>query len=208
MLILSDIDTLSKYKGASIALGNFDGMHRGHQVVIGAAARAAEALDVPLGIATFDPHPRAYFQPDAPAFRLAKRPTMVRRLSGMNVSRMYILPFHKAMAQMLPEDFVSKVLIDQLGIKHVAVGADFRFGARRAGDAEELQALGAKHGFGVTVVSTQTERGQTFSSTAIRMALGLGDPVEAARQLGDWHVIEGIVEKGDQRGRDLGFPDC
>lgn len=192
--------------GASIALGNFDGVHRGHKVVIAAAARAALALDIPLGVATFDPHPRRFFQPDAPVFCLTKPKTTARRLTKLDVSRIYTLPFNSAMAQMSPETFATDILVKQLGIRHVAVGADFRFGARRTGDAEILQALGVQYGFGVTVVSSQTERGQTFSSTAIRNALALGDPTEAARQLGDWHVIEGRVEQGDQRGRELGFP--
>ncbi len=180
-------------------------MHRGHQAVI-AAARAARP-DAPLAVATFDPHPRSFFAPDAPPFRLTRLPEKTRKLAALGVETCYVLPFDAALAAMTPDAFVREVLVDSLGVNAVTVGGDFRFGARRAGDTATLAALGRDHGFAVTALDTVAdEEGALYSSSSARAALREGNPRDAAAILGEPHRIRGIVERGDQRGRTLSFP--
>ncbi len=190
------------HRGASVALGNFDGVHLGHQAVID----AARLPDAPLGIVTFEPHPRSYFAPDAPPFRLMNAEARANRLAKLGVEELYELSFDAALAGLSAEAFVAEVLVGLLGIKHLVVGADFRFGKGRAGDAELLQTLGARYGFGVTITPLLAEGADAVSSTAIRTALTEGRPRDAARMLGHWHRIEGPVEHGEKRGRELGYP--
>lgn len=191
-------------RGATVALGNFDGVHRGHQHVI-AAARASRP-EAPLGVVTFAPHPRRHFQPDAPPFELMTPPTRARRLARIGVERLYQLHFDARLAAMAPEAFCAEILAQGLGVAHVTVGADFCFGARRAGTPETLRSAGARLGFGVTVVPLLHEQTLEVSSTAIRAALLEGRPQDAAAMLGHWHRIEGPVLHGEKRGRDLGYP--
>jgi len=189
-------------RGASVAMGNFDGVHLGHRRVIDTARAQG-----PLGVVTFEPHPRAFFAPDAPAFRLMNAEARGHRLEKLGVERLFELPFDAELAAMDPETFVRAVLVEGLGVSHVTVGADFRFGKGRAGTVTLLQALGARHGFGVSVAELlETAGGVEVSSTAIRAALAEGRPRDAAAMLGHWHRIEGAVRHGDKRGRDLGFP--
>ncbi|MGR3713280.1 MAG: bifunctional riboflavin kinase/FAD synthetase [Shimia sp.] len=191
-------------KGASVAIGNFDGVHLGHQSVIDLARKAAP--DAPLGIMTFEPHPREYFAPDAPAFRLTSAETRAHRLAKLGVERLYELPFNTTLSSLMPEAFARDVIADGLGLNHVVVGADFCFGKGRAGTAQDLEAFGKAMGFGVTIAPlVQGGEGQV-SSTSIRTALGDGRPRDAAQMLGHWHRIDGPVIGGEQRGRDLGFP--
>lgn len=191
-------------RGASAAIGNFDGVHLGHQSVIDLARRAAP--DAPLGIVTFEPHPRIYFAPDAPPFRLMSREARASRLEKLGVERLYELNFNAALAALTPEEFAQKVIADGFGLKHVIVGADFRFGAHRAGTAEHLGAFGEDMGFDVTIAPLIEQAKNTVSSTAIRRALSDGKPRVAASMLGHWHRIEGPVIGGEQRGRELGYP--
>lgn len=194
-------------RGAAVAMGNFDGVHLGHQSVLTLARAAAAELGAPFGVVTFDPHPRSFFAPDAPPFRLMTSDARARRLGKLGVERLYELPFDAELASLTPEAFVLDVLGAALGVRHVVVGADFRFGKGRAGDAEALTALGAAAGFGVTIAPLVSDgRGADFSSTAIRAALSEGRPEAAALILGHWHRIEGVVLHGDKRGADLGFP--
>lgn len=190
-------------RGATAALGNFDGVHLGHCAVIETARRAAEA---PLGVVTFEPHPRSFFAPGAPPFRLMNAEARANRLRKLGVEKLYELPFDAEMAGMTAEAFVAEVLVDGLGLTHVVVGADFRFGKGRTGDAALLIAEGQAHGLGVTIAPLLADQGGDYSSSAIRTALAEGRPEAAARMLGHWHRIEGVVEQGDQRGRDLGYP--
>lgn len=190
------------HRGASIAMGNFDGVHLGHQAVIALAAAAT----APLGILTFEPHPREFFAPGAPAFRLMNAEARTHRLEKLGVAELYELPFDAALAGMSAEDFVAEVLVAGLGVAHVTVGADFCFGKGRKGSAATLRAEGARHGFGVTVADLVAAAGEQVSSTAIRAALSEGRPRDAARMLGHWHRIEGEVLHGEKRGRELGFP--
>jgi riboflavin kinase/FMN adenylyltransferase len=193
-------------RGAAVALGNFDGVHRGHQRVIANAAEAAKTLGAPLGVISFEPHPRRIFQPDAPAFRLMSPGQQARALEALGVDLFYILPFDGEMANLTDREFAARVLHEGLGARHVAVGFDILFGKNRTGSPELMQAYGAELGFGVSVAEAVGDQGQKFSSTGVRDALRDGRPEEAAAILGRPFAIEGVVEHGRQLGRQLGFP--
>lgn len=191
-------------RGASAAIGNFDGVHIGHQSVIDLARSARP--DAPLGILTFEPHPREYFAPDAPPFRLMRGNARAHRLEKLGVQKLYELPFNAALAGLTPEEFARLVICDGLGLSHVVVGADFCFGKGRSGSARDMVRFGQDMGFGVTVANLMERSKNVVSSTAIRTALSEGRPRDAAAMLGHWHRIEGKVIGGEQRGRELGFP--
>ena len=189
-------------RGFSVALGNFDGVHAGHRAVIDAAAQ----IDAPLGVATFEPPPRAFFRPDDPPFRLYRPARRNARLAEVGAKAIYELPFNADMAKMTDETFAREVLSEGIGATHVTVGFDFRFGRGRMGDAGRLASLGRALGFGVTVVEKIEALGLKASSTAVREALIAGEPGRAAEILGhDW-VVDGVVEHGEKRGRTIGFP--
>lgn len=188
-------------RGASVAMGNFDGVHRGHQSVIDLAR-----TDAPLGIITFEPHPRQFFAPQAPAFRLMNAEARANRLARLGVEHLYQLPFDAALAGLTPEGFVTKVLHEGLGISHVVVGADFCFGKGRAGTAQDLATLCEAKGIRTTIAPLVADNGTEISSTNIRRALTEGRPRDAAAMLGHWHRIEGAVLHGEKRGRELGYP--
>ncbi len=198
---ISDAD-----RGAAVAIGNFDGVHLGHQAVIDIARAHAKRLNAPLGVMTFDPHPRAYFAPDAPDFRLMSPEAKATRLEKLGVECLYQLNFNAALCALTAEEFARDVIAEGLGLKHVVVGADFRFGKGRLGTATDLVAFGKTYGFGVTIAELVAETDVEISSTQIRTALSEGRPRDAARMLGHWHRIEGEVIGGDQRGREMGFP--
>lgn len=203
MKIVSDYRDLSEdLRGASVAIGNFDGVHRGHQALIA----DAQKLGSPVGVVSFEPHPRRLFQPDAPPFRLTTPAEKARRVERYGVDVLYQLPFNKDMAGQEAEAFVQDVLVQGLGIRHLAVGADFRFGKARKGDAVMLRQMGLELGFGVTIHDLIGDETGEFASTAIRAMVQEGRCAEAAQQLGCWHSVSGPVVKGDQRGRDLGYP--
>jgi riboflavin kinase/FMN adenylyltransferase len=194
-------------RGAVVALGNFDGLHLGHQKVIGEALRLAAELDAPCGVLTFEPHPRAYFQPDKPAFRLTPFRIKLRQLDAIGVDYLYLLSFDRAMAERSPESFIVEVLGQGLEPIHLVVGYDFVFGKGRSGNAEMLGDLGRAAGFAVTSVPAAADaQGVVYSSTKVRERLEAGDPLGAAQILGRPWEIEGRVESGDKRGRLLGFP--
>lgn len=207
MRIIRDYHFVSETdRGASAAIGNFDGVHLGHQSVIDIARREGGKIGAPLGVMTFEPHPRQYFAPDAPAFRLMGRAARAHRLEKLGVERLYELNFNAALSALSPEDFARKVIHEGLGLRHVVVGADFCFGKGRAGNVEDLQAFGAKLGFGVSIAELLEGHTGEVSSTAIRTALSDGRQRDAAAMLGHWHRIEGKVVGGEQRGRELGYP--
>ena len=191
-------------RGASVAIGNFDGVHLGHQSVI-ELARNAEP-NAPLGVMTFEPHPREYFAPDAPPFRLMRGNARAHRLEKLGVRKLYELPFNAALAGLSPEAFAKNVICDGLGLSHIVVGADFCFGKGRSGTPQDLIDFGKEFGFGVTIAPLMERSDNVVSSTAIRTALSEGRPRDAATMLGHWHRIEGEVVGGEQRGRELGFP--
>ncbi len=182
-------------------MGNFDGIHLGHQSVINLAR-----TDAPLGIVTFEPHPREHFAPAAPPFRLMNPESRANRLTKLGVKHLFQLPFDAGLAALTPEEFARDVLADGLGICHVVVGADFCFGKGRKGRAADLQALGNACGFTTTIAPLVQFGDREISSTAIRQALTEGRARDAAAMLGHWHRIEGEVIHGEKRGRELGYP--
>ena len=182
-------------------MGNFDGVHLGHQSVIRLAHTKA-----PLGLITFEPHPREYFSPGAAPFRLMNAEARANRLAKLGVQHLFELPFDATMASFSPEAFARDVLADGLGVSHVVVGADFCFGAGRKGKAADLQDMGQRMGFAVTIADLVQHGNREVSSTAIRQALAVGNPREAAAMLGHLHRIEGEVVHGEKRGRGLGYP--
>lgn len=193
-------------RGASVAIGNFDGVHRGHISVIDIAKSAGDALNAPLGILTFNPHPREYFAPDAPSFRLMSPQARATRLEKIGVDRLYELNFNTALSSLTAREFAEQVIVQGLGLKHIVVGADFCFGKGRSGTADDLVKFGQELGFGVTIAELLENQGDLVSSTNIRDALADGRPRDAAAMLGHWHRIEGEVIGGEQRGRELGYP--
>ena len=205
MRIIRDYDYVTPdNRGATAAIGNFDGVHLGHRSVIDMARQAVP--EAPLGVVTFEPHPRAYFAPDAPAFRLMSGSARSSRLEKLGVDLLYELNFNAHMAALSPREFAKNVICDGLGLCHVIVGADFCFGHKRAGSAEDLQRFGEQMGFGVSIAPLVAQSRDTVSSTAIRRALSEARPRDAAAMLGHWHRIEGPVIGGEQRGRELGYP--
>ncbi|MBL9062170.1 bifunctional riboflavin kinase/FAD synthetase [Tabrizicola sp.] len=188
-------------RGASVAMGNFDGVHLGHRSVIDLARGHG-----PLGIITFEPHPRQFFAPHAAPFRLMNAEARANRLAKLGVEHLFQLPFNRALAALTPEEFAGKVLAGGLGIGHIVVGADFCFGRGRTGTADDLRTLGDRFGFATTIAPLVEIAGREVSSTAIRQALTDGRPRDAADMLGHLHRIEGEVIHGEKRGRELGFP--
>ncbi|MBX3477788.1 MAG: bifunctional riboflavin kinase/FAD synthetase [Brevundimonas sp.] len=200
-------DLPSDLKGAAVAVGAFDGVHQGHQAVIADAARAARDLDAPLGVVSFAPHPRRFFQPDAAPFGLMTPDQMAAALGELGVERLYLLPFDAEMAAMSDRDFAEQVLADGLGVRHAAVGFDFTFGKGRSGSPEALRAYGAELGFSVSMTPRIDDPdGLKLSSSAVREALKAGDMDRAAAILGRPFAIAGEVVHGDKRGRTLGVP--
>ena len=196
----------SSDKGASVAVGNFDGVHIGHQHVIEIARQWGRKNKSPLGVLTFEPHPRSYFLPESPNFRLMNSDAKATRLNKMNVEKLYELNFNKTLSSLTPFEFADQVISKGLGLRHLVVGEDFCFGRGRSGTVKDLISLGRSMGFEVTIAELiETEIGQV-SSTSIRNALAEGRPKDAAKQLGHWHRIEGLVIGGEQRGRELGYP--
>ncbi len=195
-------------KDAVVAIGNFDGVHLGHQELIKAAEQQAGKLGKPLGVLTFEPHPRSLFRPDEPVFRLSSPAWKARLLKGLGVQYLDVATFDRALAGLEAEDFVQQILVDRLAVSHVVTGYDFHFGRGRKGSPDTMRQLGQQHGFGVTIVDQVTDDDGVapFSSSAIRTALRRGHVGKAASQLGHWWSIMGTVVRGDQRGRTIGYP--
>lgn len=200
-------DLPAAHRGTAVAIGAFDGVHRGHQAVIANAREAAGAMGVPLGVVSFDPHPRRWFQPDAAPFRLMTPVQMAAALEPLGVERLYLLPFDGEMAAMSDEGFARTVLAEGLGIKHAAVGFDFTFGKGRTGSPEALTGYGRDLGFTVSGAGRKDDAdGLKLSSSAVREALKAGDMPRAAAILGRPWAIAGEVIHGDKRGRTIGVP--
>lgn len=193
-------------RGAVLALGNFDGVHRGHQALIRNALDEARRKGRPAGVLLFEPHPREFFNPDAPHFRLTSLADKLAVLEDMGLDLAVVLPFDGTLARLDADRFIADILVGALGVAHVVVGYHFFFGRNRSGSAETLRAAGAARGFGVTVVAPVAERGEPFSSTAIRLKLAEGDVRGAAALLGRPWRVSGPVIGGARRGTGLGFP--
>jgi riboflavin kinase / FMN adenylyltransferase len=195
-------------RGAVVAIGNFDGFHRGHQELLSIARNLAVSRNLPFGILTFEPHPRSYFKPQEPVFRLTPPALKVRLAKHLGANFLYALDFDEALAVTEPDDFVSQHLVKNLGVSHLVTGYDFHFGKGRKGNPDVLVNMGAENSFGVTVVEQVTDDSGNapFSSSSIRSALRRGHVKAAANELGyDWTVM-GEVVHGDKRGRTIGFP--
>jgi riboflavin kinase/FMN adenylyltransferase len=191
-------------RGATVALGNFDGVHLGHAAVIRAAHGARP--DLPLGVLTFEPHPREHFRPEDPPFRLTLLPAKAEALGGLGVGVVYALRFDAALASMPAEAFVEQVLAEGVGARHLVCGHDFAFGHRRGGDIAFLTREAEARGIGLTVVPAVADEAGPISSSRIRRLLQDGYPERAARELGrDWE-LRGAVFRGDRLGRELGWP--
>ena len=190
-------------RGATVAIGNFDGVHVGHQALL---ARA-KAMGGRLGVLVFEPHPQEFFRPDAPRFRLTPFRAKARLLERYGVELLFALHFDAAFAALTADEFIERVLVKGLGVRHVIVGEDFCFGKGRQGNLALLRKRGAELGFDVTTFGLVGEgEASKISSTSIREALRDGKPDIAARLLGHPWTVEGRVEGGDRRGRTIGFP--
>jgi len=203
---LSDSD-----RGTVVALGNFDGFHRGHQVVIGEAGRVAREMGLPLTVIVTEPHPVSFFAPNVPSFRLTPFRERALLLENFGVDQLLVLPFDKVLAGMSAQDFVLDILVAGLDAKHVFVGYDYRFGKGRGGGTDVLAYMGDMEGFGLSVIKAVTVglegyAGEVYSSSLVRQALQNGEARKAAAILGHWFTINGRVSNGDKRGRTIGFP--
>ena len=192
-------------KGASLAIGNFDGVHRGHCAALNAAKRAAGA-DVPVGAMVFEPHPRKFFQPEKPLFQLTSLNRKLELLAACGLDLVAVLPFDTELSSLDAENFVHDILVESFAVRHVTIGYNFYFGKGRRGNPSLMSHLGEKYNFGVTVVEPVGDSGEIFSSTRIRELLAEGDVAGAAEMLGRCWQIEGVVESGAGRGGGLGFP--
>jgi riboflavin kinase/FMN adenylyltransferase len=193
-------------RGAVVALGNFDGVHRGHRVVIARAVALAQKLGKPAAALTFEPSPRAFFRPDEPIFRIVSLESKLRLFAATGLDGAIVLAFGATLAALEAEDFITRLLIERFGISGAVVGFDFHFGRNRKGDPQFLTAEGQRYGFAVDVVEAVHDDKRRFSSGAVRTALTNGDVAEAADILGYPWFIRGEVVHGEKRGRDLGFP--
>jgi riboflavin kinase/FMN adenylyltransferase len=196
----------ARFRGGSVAIGTFDGVHRGHQAVIAAAKAAATPLDAPVGAMIFEPYPRSYFQPGKPFFRLTTLERKLELLQRCGCDFTAIIPFDRQVANMPAETFVRQVLWDGYGVRHACVGFNFLFGKGRDGNPARLQALGESLGFSVSVVAPAGGAGEIFSATRVRELLAEGDVAAAADMLGYPWQVEGEVVGGAGRGTGLGFP--
>ncbi|WP_229773629.1 bifunctional riboflavin kinase/FAD synthetase [Iodidimonas muriae] len=198
-------------RGSVAALGNFDGFHRGHQVVVGEAGRLARDMGVPLAVVTTEPHPRSFFRPNDPPFRLTPFRERAWLLEQFGVDLLVSLPFDATLSHFPPQQFVTEILCEKLGVLHLLAGYDYRFGAKRAGGSDLLAWMGKMEGFGLSVVEPVTfgiegAAGQIYSSSLVRDTLREGRARRAASLLGHWWTLSGHVQEGDKRGRTIGFP--
>jgi riboflavin kinase/FMN adenylyltransferase len=205
-VVLRDAGPFDALRGGVFALGNFDGVHRGHRAVIAAAQARAGTLRVPAAVLTFEPHPRAFFRPDEPLFRLTDETDKLRLLAATGLDGTLVMRFDAALAQLTAQDFVDRILVGRLAVSGVVIGYNFHFGKARAGSPEFLAAQGRERGFAVDIAPPFTHRGRVVSSGPVREALAAGDVAEAAELLGFPWFVSGTVIHGDKRGRGLGFP--
>jgi riboflavin kinase/FMN adenylyltransferase len=193
-------------RGAAVAIGNFDGVHRGHQALLGETKRQAERLAAPSGVMVFEPHPRAFFRPDEPHFLLTTLEQKLALMAKLGLDFAAVLKFDQALAGMSHEDFLERILVGAFGVRQVVIGYDFFFGKGRTGTPQIMAAAGERLGFGVTVLTPVAEAGEVFSSSAVRERLSTGDVRGAALMLGHWWRVKGTVTGGARIGSGLGFP--
>ncbi|WDZ77346.1 bifunctional riboflavin kinase/FAD synthetase [Ensifer adhaerens] len=194
-------------RGGVVAIGNFDGVHRGHQSVLNRALEEAKVRGVPALVLTFEPHPRTVFRPETPVFRLTPAPLKARILEGMGFGAVIEYPFDRTFSQLSASDFIHRILLEWLHASHVVTGFDFHFGKGREGGPAFLMAAGGDNGFGVTLVDAfRDENASVISSSYVRSLLGEGDVSQAAGMLGYRYLVEAEVIGGKKLGRELGFP--
>jgi len=205
--IIRHPDSAAPYRrGAALAMGNFDGLHKGHQALIDHAGAVARDSGNPAAVLTFEPHPRNVFLPGSEPFRLTPFRVKEREIARLGVDFLFIQHFDAAFARQSAESFIDDVIVGAIGASHIVVGHDCTFGNKRRGTPDMLREYGAAKGFGVTVIEPVRGEGAVYSSTHIRELLKAGKPREAAAQLGRFWEIDGRVALGDQRGRTIGFP--
>ncbi len=206
-IVARDTDAaIERLRGAVVAIGNFDGVHRGHRVVIDTAIRRAGEFGCTAAALTLEPHPRTFFKPDEKLFRLTDENAKLRLMAATGLDGAVVLTFNAALAATSAEDFVSEILVKRLGVRGVVLGYDFHFGRKRAGSPEFLTGEGARLGFSVDVVPEFRDGGAQVSSGVIRAALTEGKVKDAAVLLGHPWFVTGEVVHGEKRGRELGFP--
>ena len=205
-LIVRDGASDDSLRGAVVAIGNFDGVHRGHRAVISAALERARELGKKAAVLTFEPHPRDFFNPSNKLFRLTDAPTKLRVLAATGLDGAIVLTFDAALASLTAEEFVERILVERFAVSGAVIGFNFHFGVGRAGSPDFLKAQGARHGFVVDMVPPLQEDGVIVGSQPIREALAAGEVDKAADLLGYPWFVSGEVIHGDKRGRQLGFP--
>ena len=205
-LVVRDGTPAAALRGAVVAIGNFDGVHRGHRAVIAAALKCAAALGRPAAALTFEPHPRAFFNSAEPLFRLTDEAGKLRLLASTGLAGAIVLTFDAALAKLTADEFVTQILVDRFVVSGAVIGFNFHFGMNRAGSPDFLVAEGRKRGFAVEVVPRFDDNGRPVSSGPIREALAAGRVREADEFLGYPWFVTGKVIDGDKRGRELGFP--
>ncbi|MFY9288877.1 MAG: bifunctional riboflavin kinase/FAD synthetase [Alphaproteobacteria bacterium] len=204
---LSSHPQAAPLKGGVIALGNFDGVHRGHQAVVKTAIDKAQGMGVPSCVLTLEPHPRSVFKPNIPPFRLTPEATKIRLLRSLGIDNVIVLPFTKEFSMLDPRVFVEKILMEDCGAQHIIAGFDFVFGHDRGGNMQNLRSWLAPHNIGVTEVTPFRDvKGEVMSSSRTREALQAGDLKTAENILGRPWAICGVIQPGAQRGRELSVP--
>jgi riboflavin kinase/FMN adenylyltransferase len=205
--IESLVDFPANLKGGVVAIGNFDGVHRGHRAVLDRALKLASDKNCPALVLSFEPHPRSVFQPDQPVFRLTPAALKAHMLDALGFDAVVEHPFSRAFAGISANDFIQSILVDGLKASHVVTGFDFHFGKNRQGGPAFLMDAGKTHGFEVTLIDAFRDEGaQTVSSSRIRDCLSVGDVAQAAGLLGYRYCVSSQIIKGKQLGRTLGFP--
>ena len=194
-------------QGCVVAIGNFDGVHRGHQVVLQQALLKAHEMSAPAVVLTFEPHPRTFFKPDAPVFRLTNASVKAEIFRHMGFSAVIEIKFDAKFSSTSADDFIGRILLEDLGARHVVTGYDFHFGKGRQGNPQFLTKSGETLGFGTTTIEAfNDEGGEVISSSRIRQSIAIGDISTANGLLGYAYRVSGVVIKGKQLGRELGFP--
>jgi len=207
MQIIRNLQNLKPHHHGCVAtIGNFDGVHLGHQAVLGQLAEKADGLNLPLTVVTFEPQPQEVFRPEQAPSRLTRFREKVQALRRYSVDRVLVLRFNKAFSRQLPDEFIQRLLVDGLGVKYLVIGDDFRFGKDRVGDFDMLKAAGRQYGFEVVNMHTFLLDGERVSSTGVRTALAAGDLNVAGKLLGRTYRMSGRVAHGDKKGRTIGFP--
>ncbi len=206
MKVIRGIPPASDWTPCALTIGNFDGVHRGHQALLKKLVSKAKELNVQSCVMTFEPHPIEYFSPNKAPTRISGLRDKLSALAKMGIDKVLVIHFNQTFANLSPDEFVQKVLLDGLQVKYVLIGDDFHYGSKRAGSFSDLQSAGLQHGFVVEQMHTLSENNERISSSAIREALFKGDMGRAKQLLGRPYTFSGHVQHGQKLGRNLGFP--